>query len=66
MAAHVAGLARLIGLRRSAGRHGTIADSGFDLHLIGMQQVRNCLFPGRNVFVTDGLLARIVFAVVVT
>jgi hypothetical protein len=31
-----------------------------------MQEVRNSLFPGRNVFIADSLFGRIVFAVVLT
>ena len=57
-------MTRLVGRGRLSPGCGTIAGSGFDLYLAGMQKIRNGLFPAWNVFVADGLLGRIVFAVV--
>ena len=65
MGAYVTGLTRLVVRSRLPRGCGAIPSPGFDLHLIGMQQVRNGLFPGRNVFVADGFFGCIVFAVVV-
>ena len=65
LATHVTGLTRLVGHGRLPWRRRTIAGTGFDLHLIRVQQVRNRLFPARHVFVTDGLIDGIVFGIVV-
>src|SRR5258708_38311227 len=64
--ADVARLAGLIGGLSAARR---IRPAGaappFDLHLIGVQQVRDRLFPGRDIFVADLLLFGFVVNVVV-
>jgi hypothetical protein len=64
MTAHVPGLTGLVARSRGAFRRRSIASPRLDLHLTGMQEIRNGFFPRRNVFVTDGLFASIVFAVV--
>src|SRR5579864_1527109 len=64
--ADVPRLARLIGGLSAARRiRPAGAAPSFDLHLIGVQQVRDRLFPGRDIFVADLLFFRFVVSVVV-
>src|SRR5258707_796005 len=63
--AHVPRLSRLISRWRSARRTGTRTGTTLNLYRAGMQKIRNGLFPGRDIFVTDKRLSRFVALVVV-
>jgi len=62
----MADVARLTGLvdGRCTARCDSTAAAGFDLHLIGVQQIRDRLFPGGDVFVADTLLLSRLVAVI--
>src|SRR5260221_10949907 len=57
--ADVPRLAGLVG-GRAAARAGPAAGPRFDLHLVGVQQIGDGFFPGRDVLVIDGVLARFI------
>ena len=62
--ADVPGLARLVAGSTAPRRRPASGRTSFDLHLVGMQQIRDRLFPGRDVFVADRLFLRPVVPVV--
>ena len=61
--ADVSSLPRLVA-RGAAASRGRAAPSRFNLHLTGVQQVRDGLFPGRDIVVADRLLFGLVVSIV--
>jgi len=61
--ADVSSLPRLLA-RGAAASRGRATPSRFNLHLTGMQQVRDRLFPGGDIVIADRLLFGLVVSVV--